>query len=209
MKNMYDEKYNNQEYYWGKKPSQICYKVLNIYPPKRKLKLLDIGCGEGRNSIFFARNGYEVTAFDLSNKGVEKTLEYAKKIGVKINAFQANLLEYKLDMYYDILFSTGSLHYIPENLRNEILANYKEYTNINGLNVFSVFVNKPFIPEAPDAEDSARKWISGEIFTHYNDWEISYCTEEIFDCISSGIPHKHAINRMIAKKIKTIHEGIF
>ncbi|MFX1397918.1 MAG: hypothetical protein ACFFAS_12850 [Promethearchaeota archaeon] len=68
--------------------------------------------------------------------------------------------------------------------------------------MFSVFVNKPFIYKVPDGEDSARKWISGEIFTHYKDWEIKYCTEEIFDCISSGIPHKYATNRIIAKKIE-------
>lgn len=38
-------------------------------PPITPLKLLVIGCGEGRNAVFFARNGYEVSAFDLSTKG--------------------------------------------------------------------------------------------------------------------------------------------
>lgn len=35
---------------------------------------------------------------------------------------------------------------------------------------------------------------------YYWDWEILYCTEEIFDCMSSGIPHKHAVNRIIARR---------
>ena len=39
-------------------------------PPEQPLKLLDIGCGEGRNAVFFARNGYNVTAFDISEKGI-------------------------------------------------------------------------------------------------------------------------------------------
>ena len=39
-----------------------------------------------------------------------------------------------------------------------------------------------------------------ELFTHYHDWLIESCTEEIFDCMSSGIPHQHAVNRVIARK---------
>ena len=55
--------------------------------------------------------------------------------------------------------------------------------------------------KAPDAEDKALRWISGELFTFYHDWKIEYCKEEIFDCGSGCIPHKHAINRVIARKI--------
>lgn len=202
MENQYDEKYSQKGYYWGLKPSPICYKVIELMPPDRHLKLLDIGCGEGRNAIFFARNGYEVTAFDLSEVGVAKTKRMADDIGVKIRAFQANVNEYQLEEEYDILFSTGVLHYIPQELREDIFENYKIHTSDNGLNVFSVLVCKPFIGKAPDAETTSQKWISGELFTYYNDWKIEFCTEEIFDCMAGGPPHKHASNRMIARNFK-------
>jgi len=42
------------------------------------------------------------------------------EVGVSINVFQANVNKYKLDKEYDILFSTGALHYIPKELRKEI-----------------------------------------------------------------------------------------
>lgn len=67
--------------------------------------------------------------------------------------------------------------------------------------IFSVFVKKPFIEKAPDRESKAQIWISGELSTFYHDWKIEYCNGEIFDCESSGIPHKHAINRIIARKV--------
>lgn len=63
---IYDEKYKREGYYWGKEPSSSCFKVLELKPPVEKLKLLVVGCGEGKNNVFFARNGYDVTAFDLS-----------------------------------------------------------------------------------------------------------------------------------------------
>lgn len=203
MTTIYDEKYQMEGYYWGKRPSSICYKVLELMPPERPVKLLDIGCGEGRNAVFFARNGYQVTAFDLSSAGVEKARRMAEEIGVSLEVFVADLLEFRLKEPFDIFFSTGTLHYIPEELRAEILSNYKQFTSPTGLHVFSVFVRKPFIPRAPDAEETADLWISGELFTHYHDWRIEFCTEEIFDCMSSGVPHQHAVNRVIARKPPT------
>lgn len=201
MANRYDELYKQEEYYWGFKPSPTCFKVLSVMPPTRHLKLLDIGCGEGRNAVFFARNGYDVTAFDLSQAGVDKTKRIAEKVGVDLKVFKADINEYRLTEHYDILFSVGVLHYVPKELRQEIFENYKEYTNENGIHMFSVFVRKPFIEPAPDREPTAQAWISGELLMHYHDWLVEYCTEEIFDCTSGGIPHKHCTDRVLARKI--------
>ena len=200
MINPHDEKYDMQEYYWGVRPSVICFEVLKKMGFDRRVKVLDIGCGEGRNAVFFARNGYDVTAFDSSVKGVEKTKLLAEKACVKINTFQADVNEFRLSDKFDVLFSTGALHYIPADLRGCVFENYKDFTNTGGLNVFSVFVRKPFIEKAPDGEATAHKWKSGELFGYYHDWAIEFCTEEIFDCNSSGIPHQHATNRIIASK---------
>lgn len=199
--NQYDEKYLEKEFYWGVKPSPICYKVLEMNASSKTQTLLDIGCGEGRNAVFFARNGYKVSAFDLSMNGVQKTKAYAQSIGVEIDVCESDILNYKFDKEYDVLFSTGVLQYIPPDKRQAIFEHYQEHTCVDGLNVFSVFVKKPFIEKAPDGEKSAHHWYSGELLSLYKDWKIEYSIEEIFDCMSSGIPHKHAVNRIIARKI--------
>jgi tellurite methyltransferase len=93
------------------------------------------------------------------------------------------------------------LQYVPPDPREALFANHREFTSPGGLNVFSVFVRKPFIGPAPDAEATSHKWISGELFTYYRDWKIEFCTEEIFDCMSSGVPHQHAVNRVIARRL--------
>jgi len=200
MKNPHDERYNQAKYYWGTRPSEICFRVLQLRPPDQPLRLLDIGCGEGRNAVFFARNGYRVTAFDSSPKGVEKTKQLAEQASVKINVFETDINQFRLTENFDILFSTGVLQYVPPDRRPELFQNYREFTAPAGLNVFSVFVSKPFIARAPDAEEKAHLWTSGEILTYYHDWRIEFCTEEIFDCMSSGVPHQHAVNRIIARK---------
>jgi tellurite methyltransferase len=151
---------------------------------------------------FFARNGYDVSALDISDAGIEKTKRLADKFGVNVNVFKADFLDYRLDSNFDILFSSGVFHYIKPILREEILDNYKQFTNSNGIHIFNVFINKPFIEPPPENEPTACKWISGELFGYYHDWLLQDCSEVIFDCNSSGIPHKHAMNKMIAQKIK-------
>jgi 2-polyprenyl-3-methyl-5-hydroxy-6-metoxy-1,4-benzoquinol methylase len=65
----------------------MCYKILQLKHPHRSLKLLDIGCEDGRNSVFFARNGYKLLAFDISSKGIEKQRKWPVKLkyGYRVN----------------------------------------------------------------------------------------------------------------------------
>ena len=53
--------------------------------------VLDVGCGEGRNSIFLAAQNHSVEAFDLSTAGIEKAIEIAMNAGLKINFYQQEL----------------------------------------------------------------------------------------------------------------------
>ena len=194
---MWDQRYGGKAYAYGTEPNDF---LVAMAPRLRAGRILCLGEGEGRNAVFFARNGYQVSAFDLSAVGVAKTERLAARAGTRVRAFQADLNTYRLDEPYDVLFATGVLHYIPPELRAGVFANYRRHTRPGGLHVMSVFVHKPFIPPAPDGEPTARRWISGELLTHYADWRIEYCTEEVFDCMSSGVPHQHAVNRVVARK---------
>ena len=200
---LYDQGYASKRYYWGKKTSALCDKVIEIIRPSSDFhpKLLDLGCGEGRNAVYFAKHNFEVVGLDLSLVGLEKTRRYAKEVGVHVETLHADIVSYQLSGTYDVIFSTGTLHYLPPEVRSQRFQNYKDCTSPNGINAFSVFVTKPFVSRAPDAEDSAYPYKSGELMSYYWDWDILYCAEKIFDCMSSGVPHKHAVNKIIARKI--------
>lgn len=198
---IYEEQYKTDGYYWGTAPNDVCYEVLRRYPPTRRLRLLDIGCGEGKDAVFFARNGYDVTAFDVTDAGVEKTKRLAEQAGVRVTAFKADILDYRLDSSFDILYSSGVLHYMRPEYRDEIFDNYRRFTKDGGLHVFNVFVDKPFIAPPPEKEPYAYKWHSGELLSHYRDWLVLDSSEIVFDCDSSGIPHRHAMAIIIARKV--------
>ena len=197
----YENAYSSTDgYYWGVNPSQMCLKIISLMPPDKRLKVLDIGCGEGKDAVFFARCGYDVSAFDISDTGIEKTKRLAHSAGVRVNVFKASVWDHRLDRQYDILYSSGVLHYIKPALRGEIFSNYRDHTNINGLNAFNAFVEKPFIAPAPENEEHSYLWRSGELLAYYRDWLIEDFSEQIFDCRSSGVPHQHAMNTVYARR---------
>ncbi len=200
----YEKSYQKDEYFWGVNPSKMCLKILELAPPIKSLSLLDIGCGEGKDAVFFARLGYKVSAFDISEAGLEKAKRLAENANVNIDIFKADMCDFRLEKKYDILYSSGTLHYIKPELRADVINNYKDFTVDNGINAFQTFVEKPFIEQIDKNNHHRFHWKSGELFTFYHDWLIEECSEYIFDCNSSGAQHKHASNKIFARKISRL-----
>src|SRR5215467_6583974 len=59
-------------------------------------KALDIGMGLGRNTIFLAQKGWNVTGIDLSTVGINKALDRARSLGVHISALVADVNQFDL-----------------------------------------------------------------------------------------------------------------
>ena len=200
----YDRKYDTEGYYWGLMPNDICYDIMKILPPVRPYHVLDMGCGEGKDAVFFAKCGYIVSAFDTSEQGLEKAKKLAEYNRAEINFFKADILNYRPDRKYDIIFSSGVLHFLSERKRMEFFESLKAHTSDGGINALNVFVKKPFIAPAPDntkEENEADPWYSGELFRYYHDWQFLVCREDLFDCNSGGTPHRHCMDTLIAQKV--------
>ena len=196
----YDQRYQDKTYYWGNDVWSGCYEVLKHMPPVRPLRLLDAGCGEGQAAVFFARNGYTASAFDFSPNGIEKGRRLAELHGVDVDFFHASMLDYQLESQFDIIFCSGALQYIPPADRSRIIDDWKAHTAPGGIHMLNVFVEKPFLPTPPDWEATEYFWRSGELFSLYYDWKLEIMTETVFDCDSSGIPHQHCMDVLLARK---------
>lgn len=200
----YEQRYQSDDYYWGIQPNRLCYEIMQRKPPVRPYRVLDIGCGEGKDAVFLARNGYAVTAFDIADSGLAKAQLLAEHHGVHVDFFKADVLEFQPNDPFDIVFSSGVFHYLPPAKRSSVIQHLKEHTAENGLHVINVFVDKPFIAPPPDAEAAETAhpgWKSGELFMHYHDWLLHKTDERIFDCQSGGVPHRHCMDVVIAEKI--------
>jgi len=198
----YDDLYQEEEFYWGTRPNELCQAVIDHLdmPGGSRMSVVDLGCGEGKDMIHFAKHGFQATGVDISLQGLAKAQRWATREKVAIRTIRANLADFRLDEFHDVVYSSGSLTYIPPGLREEVFQNYKTYTRIGGLNAFNAFVEKPFIDTAPDWGEDEYFYRTGDLLRLYWDWEIQSFSEVIFDCDSSGIPHQHAMDIMIARK---------
>lgn len=199
----YERRYACEDYYWGLEPNSMCYEALRMLPPVKPLKLLDVGCGEGKDAVFFARNGYDVSAFDISESGLAKAKNLAERCGVYVDFFRADVNDFVPEGEFDIVFSSGVLHYVHPQRRTELIESLKCATHSGGLHLMNAFVAKPYIAPPPDSERAeleSGSWRSGELFTCYHDWRLKKIEEREFDCDSGNIPHKHCMNILIAQK---------
>lgn len=198
----YDDVYRKPEYYWGRTPNRMCETAIGLFQPEERSgkRVIDLGCGEGRDLIQFAKAGFASTGVDLSEPGLAKAHRWAAEEGVSVATVQAGLQAYRLTEPFDLVYSSGTLTYVPPALRDEVFANYKQQTRVGGYNVFNVFVEKPYLGVPHDWGADEFFYRSGDLLAYYWDWEIISFSEFEFDCNSGGVPHRHAINVMVARK---------
>ncbi|HET8707433.1 MAG TPA: class I SAM-dependent methyltransferase [Pseudomonadales bacterium] len=90
---MWDERYNTEEYVYGTEPNAFLTRHVDRI---RGAKVLCLGEGEGRNAVFLATKGFQVTAVDLSQAGLNKAEKLASLHGVHINCIRADLADFQL-----------------------------------------------------------------------------------------------------------------
>ncbi|WP_019673835.1 class I SAM-dependent methyltransferase [Psychrobacter lutiphocae] len=89
---MWNERYNEEEFIYGTKANDFLQQVYQHIPAKGHV--LCLAEGEGRNAVFLAKQGYEVTAVDMSEVGLTKAKKLAEERGVHITTQVADLTEY-------------------------------------------------------------------------------------------------------------------
>jgi SAM-dependent methyltransferase len=83
----------------------------------RGQRLLDLGCGAGENSVYFASRGANCVATDYSPGMVEVALKLAAANGVEVEGRVINAMDIDYpDNSFDIVYAANLLHHIPEPL---------------------------------------------------------------------------------------------
>ncbi|TFH06233.1 MAG: SDR family NAD(P)-dependent oxidoreductase [Spirochaetales bacterium] len=100
----WDSRYAGEDFIFGTDPNEFLHDVISRIAPGR---VLCIGDGEGRNSVFLAQQGFQVTAMDASESGVRKARVLAEQRDVTVETDVADLKEYDLGYRrWDAIVST-------------------------------------------------------------------------------------------------------
>lgn len=116
---------------WGKYPAEpvIRFIARNYYrEDRRKIKILDFGCGAGSNTWYLAREGFDTYAFDGSKSAVERAAARLKEEGLRADFRVRDALEldYEKEMF-DCIIDNAVVY---ANKVQDIIEMYK---NIYGL----------------------------------------------------------------------------
>ncbi|WP_345954603.1 class I SAM-dependent methyltransferase [Mucilaginibacter sp. PAMB04168] len=114
--NRWNERYSNSDFAYGEFPNEYLRKQLTKLTPG---KILFPAEGEGRNAVFAAGLGWEVSAFDISGEGQEKAEQLARKNQVSID-YQVG--EIQTLGYFDEEFDAIALIYahFPAAIKSQI-----------------------------------------------------------------------------------------
>jgi SAM-dependent methyltransferase len=88
QRELWNERYEQKGHVWGAGPNQFVADRLAGLEPCR---VLDLGSGQGRNAIWLAQQGHEVTAVDVSDVATGQASSLAKEAGVEVSFVAADL----------------------------------------------------------------------------------------------------------------------
>ena len=116
----------NQEEIW-KNPSIESYYLLNRWTSQGKKEFLDLGCGLGRHSILFGKNGFNVSCFDISQEAINRTKEWAEKEDLKFNYKVGDMLKLPYeDEEFDCIYCRNVIsHTDTEGMKQVIKELYR------------------------------------------------------------------------------------
>jgi SAM-dependent methyltransferase len=88
----WDRRYAGSELVWTAEANRFLVQEVGGMAPGRGL---DLACGEGRNAVWLAERGWQVTGVDFSEVGLEKARQLADSRGVHAEWIPADLLAYR------------------------------------------------------------------------------------------------------------------
>lgn len=94
MQEKWNERFSTNEYVYGKEPNVFLKEFFAKNSDLFKNPVLMLGDGEGRNGVFLATQGLDVTSLDYAEKGLEKAKKLAEENNVKIKTILADVNEF-------------------------------------------------------------------------------------------------------------------
>jgi SAM-dependent methyltransferase len=142
QKQVWDETYKQKEFF-GSEPSELGLRALQVFKERGVKKILELGCGQGRDTWLLLSNDLEVTALDYSETGVCYMRDKSKEMGLN-----RRFLVHAQDVRKGIPLPDGSfdaiyshMFFTMEMTEAEIAAIMKECLRVlrpGGLNMYSV-----------------------------------------------------------------------
>ncbi len=200
----YDIGYRACDCFWGTQPGSLVLKLCAMVSSVKGMKILDAGCGEGKNAIFLASKGAAVRAFDISAVGIahaRKQTSANRVLGLELSVADVRRIELPR-AHFDVVIAYGLFHCFQsvEEI-SETCGKLQAATRPGGCLIACAFNDR-------NQDLSAHPGFSPTFLAHeeyrrlFSGWELLEFTDT--DLIEThphnGIQHTHSLTRLIARK---------
>ncbi len=166
----YERLYSETKNAFGGGKNEPTTFVTKLAERLKKGKVLELGAGQGRNSLWLARQGLTVDALELSEAGVKDIRENSEREHLPVSARSSDVRN-GFEGEYDAIVSTYMGHHLTREEMLKVIAEMKAHTKPGGYNVLEVFTKEGDFFKANPATDKFYPEL-GELRTLYSDWEI-------------------------------------
>jgi len=106
----WNKRFESMDSYLGERPSPFLAQEIEMIKAQVPGKIaLDIACGEGRNSLFLAQNGFRVLGLDISDVGLAKAQNRAQAMGLDVDFRRVDLDGYIIEGTFDLILNFNFL----------------------------------------------------------------------------------------------------
>ncbi len=155
------DSYYLEENYFGKPLDAL---MQFFHNQEQKGKVLDLGCGQGRDSIPLAEMGYEVTGIDISEIGVHQMMDIARRKNLALRGIVSDIYSYDFDLDYDFVLLDSMLHFEENDKQKEIdfLIRIGSQMKVGGIVCICIWES-----------DENQKLVKNIFEKHQDKWDIS------------------------------------
>ena len=124
----WDARYSDAELVWSGEPNQFVAQFLSDLPPG---SAIDLGAGEGRNAVWLAKQGWDVTAVDFSAVGLEKARRMAFEAQVQLATVVSDAETFEPTYPVDLVLL--SYLQVPDVLQARVLRRVRNWVKPGGV----------------------------------------------------------------------------
>ncbi len=182
-------------------PNHDIVELLDALPPAARV--LDLGCGEGRNAFFLAGRGHAVTAVDISAPGIEKLSALAAGAGLRIETAVADISRYAIEGDWDLVMAHGVIDYLERAEWHRLVSEIKAHTAPGGFNAYTCMLFTDEFPAPPEFRHARFKHSVDqyELAGMYRDWTPVRHDRYVKWDQHPGIPiHCHPVDKVVARR---------
>lgn len=196
MKEFWNERFGQKDYIYGKAPNTFFAEQIKKIP---KGNLLLPAEGEGRNAVYAALKGWNVTAFDFSKEGKKKAQDLAKSYEVELDYQIINAADFHTNKYFDAIALIFA-HFANEE-RKLLFEKLEAALAPGGHLIVEVFSKNQLGRESGGPKDPELLYSKGEIQSLFPNLDFMILEETKVE-LNEGMVHQGeaAVIRAVAQK---------